>query len=241
MRPIRLRFTIRGLMLVVAAVALLLVASAAWILLPALLLIPVVAFLGSRWLIPGSHRLAAAIGFWSAGLFLNAVLIRSCSPPRYMVYPAIALLGLSLGFPTVASLGFAWATITTSSADGPRRRSRWCAWACVAILAGLPLLTVLTLWPFRLAFLVSRPELNRLADDVAAGRTIAWPQRVGPFLVVAGRVEARNGNIGLLIDPNPSGPAGFVRMRSRREGAGPFSASGMGVDLDGNWEFREED
>ncbi len=42
-----------------------------------------------------------------------------------------------------------------------------------------------------------------------------------------------SGNVGLMIGPNPGGPTGFVRMGPQRNGAGPFSASGMGLDLDG--------
>jgi hypothetical protein len=240
-RTPRAQFTIRGLMLAVAAVAVLLVASAWWILVPVLLLIPSAVGVISRWLVSGMHRRAAAIAFWVTSLFFNAFYALSCIEPHYMLTPGLWFFGFIVVLPVIVGIGAAWVTLSTPERATLRKRSAWRARVYVATLAGLPLLTVWTFWPLRLAFLVSRPEMNRVADEVAAGRTIAWPRHVGPFVLVDSMIAAGNGNVGLITDPNPSGSAGFVRVRSRRQGGGPFSASGMGVDLDEHWEYRQED
>ena len=87
------------------------------------------------------------------------------------------------------------------------------AWLSVGVLALLPLFTLLTLWPLRLGFAASRPALEHIADQVAAGQTITYPQQVGLFRIAGSVVDPSSGSVGLLIDPNPNGYTGFVRVR----------------------------
>ena len=117
------------------------------------------------------------------------------------------------------------------------------AWVSVGVLAFLPLLTLVTLWPLLLGFVTARPALEHLADQVAAGRTIAYPQQVGLFRIAGSVVDHVSGNVGLLIDPNPSGYTGFVRVRpgTPSNARGPIIGSDLNVDLSAGWSYRGDD
>ncbi len=227
-------------MIIVAATAGLLVTSSLWLLLPALLALPFVTPFGSRWLVSRGYRRTAAIGFWGLGVLFNALLAAACTYPDYMLVPGLFLACLFIVVPTLAGLGVAWAMLATRDGAIPRRSSAKTGLPVFAITV-LPLVTVTTLWPLRLAFLAARPSLELFADQVTAGQTVNFPQRAGVYWFVGSRIDSSSGNVGLIMDPNPGGPKGFVRMGPQRVGAGPFSASGMGVDLGWGWEYRQED
>jgi hypothetical protein len=105
---------------------------------------------------------------------------------------------------------------------------------------------LLTFWPLRLAFLASAPALDGLADRVAAGPGVTSPEWAGLFRVVATEVEPSNGNVGLIIDPDPSGRSGFVRggaspgLPVGRSG-GPFYDLNLDMRLDDRWRYVCED
>ena len=113
--------------------------------------------------------------------------------------------------PTVDALGWVWARLATREGAAPRR-SPPTAWLSAIALCLLPPVTLLTYWPLRLAFLTVRPALDRLADQVAAGKAAGFPQWVGPFRVARSAVDPVSGHVGLMIDPNPTGPMGLVRV-----------------------------
>jgi hypothetical protein len=117
------------------------------------------------------------------------------------------------------------------------------AWLSVGVLAFLPLFTLLALWPLRLGFVTARPALEHLADQVASGQTIAYPQQVGLFLITGSIVDAGSGNVGLLIDPNPSGYTGFVRVGPGPPAVvrGPIIGSDLNVELGAGWSYRGDD
>jgi hypothetical protein len=107
----------------------------------------------------------------------------------------------------------------------------------------LPLATMGTLWPLRLAFLVARPALERLADGAAAGQALAGPQWAGPYRLVQSAVDPASGEVALMTDPNPSGAKGFVRVNpgipwDRR---GPILGTDLDVELGWGWEYRQDD
>lgn len=77
----------------------------------------------------------------------------------------------------------------------------------------LPLSVFDTQWPLRLAFLASKPALDRLADRVAGGDVPRWPTRGGAFLVVGSDFDRVTGNVGLVTDANPGGRSGFIRYQ----------------------------
>ena len=116
-------------------------------------------------------------------------------------------------------------------------------WPLVLGVAVLPLTMVITLWPLRVAFSVSRPALERLADRVAAGQVLATSEWAGLIHVVGSAVDSATGNVGLIVDPDPSGRSGFVRLGPGvppGQTAGPFFNQSVN-SLGGRWSYQEED
>jgi hypothetical protein len=56
-------------------------------------------------------------------------------------------------------------------------------------------------------------------------------------------LEAQNGNVALLIDDDPAGASGFVRLASRRPGAisGPMANLDFDEHMDEKWRYQNED
>jgi hypothetical protein len=120
------------------------------------------------------------------------------------------------------------------------------AWSLVIVLAALPLTMVFTPWPFRLAFLASKPAHNRLADRVAVGQAPRRQVSAGLFMVVGSIIDPASGNIGLIIDSDPSGRSGFVRFgrgfnmpQERRYG--PFYNLDLDLDMYDGWAYQTVD
>jgi len=204
--------------------------------------LPCFALIGAQCLVFRGHRHLAAFGFCVLATLTNVLYAAFCvAPDSYLLIP------LFLGWlvdvvPTIGGLGAAWAILATRDGAVPRRSPQK-AWLSVIALSVLPLVTLCTLWPLHLAFLTARPTLERLADQVAAGQAASFPQRAGLFRVAGSAVDPISGNVGLMIDPNPSGPTGFVRVRrgTPRNRRGPFGWDDLDVDLGWGWEYREED
>jgi hypothetical protein len=110
----------------------------------------------------------------------------------------------------------------------------------VLSMAMTPLMTLLTFWPLRVAFLVSSPVLERLADQVSAGQAPAFPIRAGLYRIVGSATDPVTGNVALITDANPNGRAGFVRyLPGTRHG--PFCNLFMGMSMSRMWTFEVED
>ena len=141
--------------------------------------------------------------------------------------------------------GHRWAVAATRL-DAVRRRAPLLAWSLVIVLAILPPMLLFTQSPLRLAFFASRPALDRLADRVAMGESPLYPVRAGFFLIVGSAVDPSNGNVGLIIDPDPSGRSGFVRLRpgskaSGRGHIGPFLNLACEWKMTDDWVLQTED
>ena len=154
-------------------------------------------------------------------------------------------LGSLCGVPLILGFGTSWSAAATRR-EAVRRRSPLLAWPLVIVLAALPLTMLFTQWPFRLAFLVSKPALDRLADRVAAGHAPPRSVRAGLFMVVKSVVDPTTGNVGLITDPDPSGRSGFVRVspiRSTPPGrvSGPFYNLYGDLQMDEGWRYQNED
>jgi hypothetical protein len=239
MRQPCLRFTIGTLMIAVAVVAVLLALSNVWGVIAVVLSIPCLALIGSHWLLFRGHRRAAGIVFWGLAIFINALyLVSRITPadcfavPLFLSWPVIA--------PMIVGPGVAWARLATREGAVPRR-SGPAARLSVYGLAMLPLLTLWTLWPLHVAFAISRPSLDRLADQVAAGKAVGFPRQAGLFRVRGAAVDRASGNVGLMIDP---GHIGFVRLGtgSRPGAAGPIDWSGnIIIEVGSGWSYHEED
>jgi hypothetical protein len=197
--------------------------------------------IGVQWLVFRGQKQHAAIRFWALAALINVLYAASCvAPDIYLV--VLLFLGWAIMVPMLAGLGVAWARSATREATVPRRSSP-SAWVSLIAVCLLPLVTLLTFWPLRLSFLVFRPSLDRLADQVAAGQAVGFPRWVGPFRVADSAVDPVSSNVGLMIEPNPNGPSGFVRVRPAAppNRVGPFPWDDLLVDLGRGWEYREAD
>lgn len=204
--------------------------------------VPFFAVIGAQWLVFRRHRRAAAYGFGALAVLINVSYAALCiAPDVYLLIPLF--LGWFFLFgPTMGVIGSAWARMATHR-DSVPRRSAAAAWLAVIVFTIAPFITTWTLWPLYAAFLSARPALERLADQVAAGQTLSFPQQAGVFRIAGARVDAVSGNVGLMIDPDPGGPTGLVRVAGGPppNRLGPFGWDDLLVVLWHGWEYREED
>jgi hypothetical protein len=238
----RAQFTIRTLMIAVVIAAALLALPSGLGLIVLASGLACVAIIGAQWLMFRDRRHLAALGFWSVATVTNILYAAACLAPDIYLLGLLFLGWLFIIAPTVTALGVVWARLATRKVAIPRRSPPF-AWVSVIALCVLPLLTLWTFWPLHIAFLAFKPALDRVADQVAAGKAGAFPQWVGPFRVARAAVDPVSGNVGLMIDPNPNGPAGLVRVRPGHppNRLGPFAWDDLLVDLGWGWEYREED
>jgi hypothetical protein len=173
----------------------------------------------------------------------NVSSVVLCVYTRNLEGVVVVILIWLVSFPLILGAGAAWAAAATRPNAVPPR-SPVVAWSLVGGLAFAPLTMILTLWPLRLAFEISRPAMDRLADLVAARHGYGGPQWAGMFYVAATDVDTDTGNVALIIDTNASGRSGFVRV-------GP----GIAIDrntphllglifndhLGGRWSYQNED
>jgi hypothetical protein len=242
MRPPRLRFTIRSLMIAVAVVAGLMVLPREWVVLAVVFSIPSLPLTGAVWLASRGHRRPAAVCFGILAVLANGLYAVLCITPDCYLDILLVMAWFVIVLPAVGGVGIAWASLSTREGAAPRRSAR-VAWLAVIGLTAMPLFTIMTDWSLHLAFAVARPALDRLADQVTAGRTVGFPLWAGPFRVAAAAVDPVSGNVGLMIDPDPNGPTGFVRVESGipGDGRGPIVGSDLNLGLGGGWWYREED
>jgi hypothetical protein len=237
------RFTIRSLMIVVAILAGLLALPDGLREVAAVLLLPCLALFSAWRLLLGGHRRLAAIGFWSLAILANVLFVAFCAFPGMLSF-ALFLLWLFVLLPTIAGFGATWAILATRESVVPHP-SRQLAWMWVIALAVMPGVTAWTIWPFRLVFLIERSALERVADQIAAGQAVSFPQYAGPFRLVASRIDFQTGGVALLIDPNPGGPSGFVRHQGSHTGPyschSPIRGDWWHVGLGDGWCYHEED
>lgn len=235
-------FTIGRLMIAIAFLAGLLALPAEVGVIVIGLSIPCLSLIGAQWLVFRRRRRVAAYSFWVAATLTNLLAAFSCIAPNSYALIAIILGLFVTAIPSTSAFGAAWVRLLTREA-WVRPRSRAAAGISVFVLAMLPILTLWTFWPLHMAFLAARPGMERLADQVAVGKTVGFPRRAGLFLVVASAVDPVSGDVSLMIDPNPNGPTGFVRASP---GALPspnssIVGSNLNVNLGGGWWYREDD
>jgi hypothetical protein len=238
----RFRFTIRSFMIGVVVGAGLLALPNGLGLMVIALSFPCLAPIGAQWLVFRGKRHLAAFGFWSLAILTNVLYAAAGVAPDAYLLPALFIVWMVIAAPVIGSIGAAWAMLATRQGAVPRR-SPPLAWLAVIALSVMPLVTLWTLWPLHLAFRTARPNLEHLADQVAAGQAPGFPRWAGLFRIAGSAVDTATGNVGLLIDPNPNGPTGFVRVSpgTSRNRAGPFGWDDLDVDLGWGWEYREED
>ncbi len=207
----RVRFTIRGLMIAVVAVAILCALPFGLGAIPVAVVLLFLGPISAQWLIFRENRHLAGFCFWVLGTLTNALYAALCVVPELYVLLVLVLGWMLIVAPTVGGLGRGWAILSTG--DGVVRRSRSVVASWVFLVVTLPMITLCTLWPLRIAFVSAKPTLERLADQAAGGNVIGFPQQAGLFRIVASAVDAASGNVCLFTDSTPNASAGFVRIR----------------------------
>ena len=240
MSPMKPTFTIRGLMIAVGVVAASLALPA-----PAMAMAAWLLFVGSAeflawWLHSRDLPGMAGLCFWIPATLVNGLYLALSLSPVGLLPEMLCLAWLLLVLPTLLGFGIAWARLATRG-DGDRQAPTSRAWASAAAMILMPLVTAWTVWPFQVRFLLARPALERLADRVAAGQAIPTPVSAGPFTFAKVVLEPVSGNVGLMIDPSPSGPSGFVRCSGSDACHRVFRGDWYHLVLGGGWHYHEED
>jgi hypothetical protein len=202
------------------------------------------ALIGVLWWMFHDFRRLSAVCFGLVAAVSNIATAGLCIYLYHISGFLLMFLVWLLAFPLVLSAGAAWATVTWRGAR--LQRSSSLAWLLVVASGILPLTMLLTGWPLRLAFLVSTPAMDRLADRVAAGRGVAGPEWAGLFRVVGSAVEPSNGNVGLIVEQAPEGRSGFVRLcggpiRPHESPRGPLYNLDFEIEMGGGWWYQSED
>ncbi len=234
-----MRFTIRRLIAVVAFAAVLL-----WLLhAPQRRLLGIslggLALAVGCWAAVRGHCRRAAIGFGISILAAN-VLVASLSVYQQGWGWIGEAAGIFCGIPMILGFGTAWALALPWRDRFPRDPWPLPVLILTLTMAVTPLATLLSSWPLRLAFLVSRPALESLADRVAAGQAPTFPTRAGLFRIAGSAIDPATGNVALITDPNPNHPSGFVRYQLGTPHR-PFDSPFMGMSLSPAWAFEVED
>ncbi|WP_435007699.1 hypothetical protein P12x_004964 [Tundrisphaera lichenicola] len=239
----RIRFTMRGLMIAVGIVAFCLFLYRT--LSPALIPIGVVGiFIAGFWHHCGRfHPKCAIWGFWSSAvatnLFVAATDIYALCLGGYLLMFLAAYCGITF----TLGLGSAWAVGLVAKYPKSRRPA-FLGLGVVLALSIAPTTMVMDSWPLKLACLVSRPSMNRLADRVSRGEAIAWPVDAGLFTFVGSDINRETGSVGLITYPDPAGRSGFVRHLPETPAdkrLGPFWNLNFNVSMGGGWWYQDED
>jgi hypothetical protein len=242
-RP-RWRFTIGSLMIGIAAIAGVLALPGVAGVLAGMLFIVSLILIGARWLVEGGtrNRPLAAGTFWAVALCINLVAVVCCLSPDNLILGTVFLGMLFIGVPAIVAVGIAWVQLMDRQ-GAIRPRSPEAGGILVFILALLPIFTLGTLWPLHLAFFAARPAFDHLANQIAAGKTVVFPQYAGWLRLNGAAVDPVSGAVGLLTEPDTRHPAGFVRVRpgSAASPNTPVHGSDLCVELGGKWSFRQDD
>ena len=198
-------------------------------------------FFGSQWLVIRGWRRRTGAGFWILAVLANTLYAACCIAPSVHVYPTLRIGWMLVVWPAMTGLGWAWAVLATREGVFSRRLGP-VVWLSVLILPLLPMVTLMTCWPLRIAFLEARPTLERLADRVVAEQPVIFPQQAGVFRLVESGIGPVAGTVALVTDPNPNGRSGFVRIppwvvAGARLGT-PIFGPYLDINLGGGWRYR---
>jgi hypothetical protein len=193
------------------------------------------------WMFFRGTRRMAQLCFVASAIATNSFVAAVSIYATNLVGFALMFLATVVAIPVISGSGAAWAVAATSRGAEKPRSAFW-VWPIVVSLAVAPL-TMFTSWPLWLAFLISRPDLDRLADRVATGQGLVWPQWAGLYRIVGAARDPRSGDIGLITDPNPAGRSGFVRLCPDRPANyfGPLFNFNFDIPMTGCWRYQDED
>jgi hypothetical protein len=238
-----MRFNIKNLMVAIALVAVLLVIPTKLRVPICVMAIPCTISLIAWQIWSGRYRRVALVGFGGLSILINVLYAITTIIPDYMIVSALALGWTIVFLPSIGAMGTAWACLATRE-DATPRRSRPLFWGLVVLSAMMPMITLATLWPLRLAFLVIRPSMERLADQAETGRVLVFPHWIGPFRLKESAVDPASKIVGLFVDPNPNGRTGFVKVpagTSEVHRFGLLMGTDTNVELGWGWSYRQDD
>jgi hypothetical protein len=109
--------------------------------------------------------------------------------------------GVALLFATILTL-IIFIVQTLKKPIGLNRNRR--EWKTIGILTFISFFTLVTMFPIRLAYLYSLPELDRMAAEVKAGKKIDLPRRAGFFTISEAEI-AFDGYVCLWTSPYHDG------------------------------------
>jgi hypothetical protein len=179
----------------------------------------------SAWVLAASSVLAnSSIAFIIAYFYSRGGLV-------------LMFLASTLFVPLVIGSGITWAKSRTVS----QCISRSTAWVVVWFLVMLPISMMGTHWPLYLAFKVSRPAMDRLADRVARGETLTSPEQAGLYWIIMAKKEPSNSNVALIFDDDPAGMSGFVRFGDLLSESGPMTNLNFNISVGDRWFYQNED
>ena len=134
------------------------------------------------------------------------------------------------------------AVVLILAKHGPQRKR-------TALISALSLLCIasvpVTHWPFRLAFVASRPSFEAVAKRLHAGRRVDVPGRIGRFTIEM--AEFKDGRACLWTSTRPNGFTGFVRnpYEGVNRASGRYSNTTFNlwsyIILDADWAYISED
>jgi hypothetical protein len=188
-------------------------------------------------------RRKSALCFGIVALVANAASFLLCVYLRNIGGVFLMLVVSMASVPAMLGVGAAWAMQATEP-NAVSRRSSATAWTTILSLAFAPLTMLCTPWPLLVAFQISRPILETIADRVATGRDYGRPQWAGLFYVVGSAVDPGTGNVGLIIGQDACGRSGFVRVGRGvpiEENSRPFVGLNFNDHLGGRWAYQNED
>lgn len=244
MATLRRPLTIRFLMLAIAFMSVPFALVARYEMIIAVFAVPFISPILAWWLTQRGYRPVVAAGFWSLAVTGNGLYIATiCVIPSHVLLILLHIAWVVLVLPTIGAFGVAWAILVSREDAAPWRYAPK-SWLAVAVLSAFPLVTAVTVWPLRLAFLGTRSSLEALADRVAEGQSISYPHRVGTINLAGSAVDRATGSVALMIDPNPNHPRGFVRVQPGITEESRFRlirGDELQINLGGGWWLLEED
>lgn len=182
----------------------------------------------------------AGLVFTLVGAAVNVLCIAFSVFPYGLTGLLFVALTWFLGLPLITGPGCIWARQPAPATAG-LRRSPYFRWAMVVVVCLAPLSIFVSPWPFQLAFLASRPALERLADAVSEGQPVQFPARAGLFHIAVAVVDRASGNVALLDDSSPGRRSGFVRPAPGSVSAGPLTNLQFHARLTHRWWYGVED
>ena len=191
----------------------------------------ILALFGLAWsVVHVSPNLASRL-FIPSALWLNLSLFVSFAYSPLFHKSALFIVSL-IFIPIVPALGLVWVAARTG------RYARVRAASIVAAVMALSASMLATHWPLRLAFYLSSPALNRLADRVESGEALTTPEWAGLYLIHRVSPFNAGGDLMLRVNPTRGQMAGFIRRKGSAKGA-KREALYYGLDWGDRWNYHD--